>query len=142
VVRADDLDAGFVQEGDAADHLRAEDGVRLITRHSASLRAPGFSRIWSGTPILPMSCRRKPYSSAGSAAEVGIDRARQLEGVALHPLRVLARPGVLRPEGARERGHRLLVRALEQAALRPLDLDEDGGGRGRRARAAPRRSGP
>ena len=42
VVRADDLDAGPVQEGDAADHLRAEQGVRLhqrATRPRSAARA-------------------------------------------------------------------------------------------------------
>ena len=71
-----------------------------------------------------MSCSRKPYSSAGSSASSGSIARVELERVALHPLRVLARAGVLRPERARERRHRLLVRALEQPALRALDLDE------------------
>jgi hypothetical protein len=71
VVRPDDLDAGLVQERDAADHLRPEHGVRLITRHSASLSSTGLSRIWSGTPILPMSWQEEAVLERGSAASSG-----------------------------------------------------------------------
>ena len=48
----------------------------------------------------------------------------ELQCVALHPLRMLASAGVLRPQGARESGDRLLVRTLEQTTLRALDLDQ------------------
>ena len=95
-----------------------------ITRHSAGLSGPGLTRMSSGTPILPMSWSRNPYSSAGSAASAGSTARGELERVALHPLRVLARARVLRLQRRRERGHRLHVGALEQAALCSFDLEE------------------
>src|SRR5919109_978170 len=43
-------------------------GCCLIQIHSSSVSFPGLLRIWSGTPILPMSCRRAPWASRRSAA--------------------------------------------------------------------------
>ena len=100
-----------------------------------------MSRIWSGTPILPMSCRRKPYSSAGIARRApGRSRAASSRRVALNPLRVLARAGVLRPERRSRaprpsRGTRSRAGRAGRARSRRGD-----GGRARRGRAAPRRS--
>src|SRR5262249_3819412 len=50
--------------------------------------------------------------------------AGQLHRIALDALRVLARAGVLRLEGARECTDRLLVGALEKDALPALDLEQ------------------
>ncbi|MBA3475965.1 MAG: hypothetical protein H0T10_04340 [Actinobacteria bacterium] len=71
-----------------------------------------------------MSCSRKPYSSAGSAAKCRVDHGRELEGAALDPLRVLAGTRVLGAERGGERRDRFAVRALEQATLGALDLDQ------------------
>ena len=138
VMGADDLNAGLVQEGDAADHLPR--GVcAFITRHSASFSSTGLSRIWSGTPILPMSWRRNP-PRCGIRGELRVI-ARASRRVPLDALGVLARAGVLRPRRARRCRHRLLAQALSSSPRCALDLDEVTQGRGRRGRAAPRPSG-
>ncbi len=45
-------------------------GCRRISAHSALVSGPGLSRMLSGTPILPMSCRSAPraMSSIRSSA--------------------------------------------------------------------------
>ena len=112
-----------------------------MTRHSGSFSGPGLCRICSGTPILPMSCSRKPYSSEGFAAYAGIEHACELERVALHAVGVLAacrcpssrgRPRARRPC----RGRR--ARAARAARARSR---RGGGGRARRGAAAPPPSG-
>ena len=61
-----------------------------ISRRSASVSGPGFCRIRSGIPILPTSWSMKPYSTLSSSQTSGAATLRQLDGVALHALRVLA----------------------------------------------------
>ena len=124
VMRANDLDAGIVQEGDAADHLRPEEGVRLHHPPLGLVQLDRLEQDLVGHADLADVVEKEAVLERGVGRELGIDCARQLERVALHALRMLPRPRVLRPERARERRHRLLVRALEQPALRPLDLDE------------------
>ena len=53
-----------------------------------------------------------------------VDHGRELEGVALDPLRVLAGTRILGAERGGERRDRFAVRALEQATLGALDLDQ------------------
>ena len=58
------------------------------------------------------------------AGDERIERPRELEGVALHPLRVLARAGVLGLERTCERRDGLAVGTLDQCALTALQLDQ------------------
>src|SRR5207253_5802258 len=53
-----------------------------------------------------------------------VDRLRQLQGVALHPLRVRSRAGILGLERGRESRNGFVVGALDQMALAPLDLEQ------------------
>ena len=65
------------------------------------------------TPILPMSCRRKPYRSSGSAASSGSDCPGQLERELGDAPRVTARLVVAKLERRCQGGDGQLVRFLQ-----------------------------
>ena len=104
-------------------------GCRCITFHSSSSSGPGLWRIRSGIPILPMSCRSAPISTASSSAPRS-RAAGERDGDVGDALGVAAGVVVLRLHRARQRGDRLEVllahlfdepRALE----RGRELGED-----------------
>ena len=140
VVVADDLQALALQQRDAAEHLLAQHRVRLhqapLARRSAGPACGGSSSgiadladVVEQEAVLRCRCRRRARGS---------HLAGELHRVALHALRVLAGAGVLRLERGGERADGLAVGALEQHAAGRVRSRAGGGGRARRASAAPR----
>jgi hypothetical protein len=124
VVRADDLDRVVLEEGDAAEHLRAEHGVRL---HQAPLlvgERPGLAEHFVRDRDLADVVQQEAVLQRGLVGEHGVDRVRQLRRVALHAARVGAGTRVLPLQRARERRDGLGVGRLEQSALPALELDQ------------------
>ena len=124
VMRPDDLDACVLEEVDAADHLRAEHGVRL---HQPPLGLAQRARLQQDLvrhADLADVVQKEAVLQRGIGGELRVEHGRKLDGVALNPLRVLARARVLRAERRRERRDGFTVRALQQSALGSLELDE------------------
>ena len=68
VVAVGDLQ-GRPEEVDRREPSRGRSvGWRRITAHSSSVSGPGFRRMASGTPILPMSCSSAPRRTCTSSA--------------------------------------------------------------------------
>ena len=56
-----------------------------MIRHSSSSSAPGFRRIASGTPILPMSCSSAPRRTCTKSSSPRPRPSRQLQGHLRNP---------------------------------------------------------
>jgi hypothetical protein len=124
VVRADDLEPGALQEGDATEHLLAEHGVRLHQRPLLRAQRSGLLEDVVRDPDLADVVEEEAVFGAGVFHELAPERAGELDGVVLDALRVNGCPAVLGLERRRERGHRLSVALREQQALAALDLEE------------------
>ena len=124
VVGADDAEALALQERHAAEHLLAQERVRPHQPGLAVVQGPRLLEDAVGDPDLADVVEQEAVLGARVVDEVGAHRPRQLERVALHPLRVRARARVLGLERARERRDGLLVGVLEQDALAALDLEQ------------------
>ena len=95
-------------------------GWRCITCHSAPSSLAGLSRIWSGMPILPMSCSGAASSMVSASSRSRPMRVGDEARVARHADQVVAGLLVAELAGAREAQQRLLL-ALAHLARRILD---------------------
>ena len=85
----------------------------------------GFCSTRSGIADLADVVQQEPVLGGRIVCELGVHRARELERVALHALRVRAGARVLRLQGAGERGDGLAVGLLQAATRwRALDLEQ------------------
>jgi hypothetical protein len=113
VMRADDLEPGAAEEGDAAEHLLAENRVRLHLRPLLGSERAGLLEDAVRDPDLPHVVEEEAVLRARIVGEVTAQGARQLERVALDPLRVRTRATVLGFERRGERGDGLPVALRE-----------------------------
>jgi hypothetical protein len=95
-----------------------------ISRSSSSLNGPGFLQHPVGDPDLADVVKQEAVLGAGILRQVGAQRLRERDGVALDALGMSACAGVLRLERARERGDGLFVGLLEQDSLPPFNLEQ------------------
>ena len=124
VVRAHDVHAGPLQQRDAREHLLAEDRVGLHQRALRLGERCGLLQHPVRDADLADVVQQEPVLGRRIVRELGVHRARELERVALHALRVRAGARVLRLQGAGERGDGLPVGLLNERALRALDLQQ------------------
>ncbi len=124
VVAANDAQPVAVEEGDTAEHLLAEDGVRLHEPPLGLAQGTGLLENLVWNPDLAHVVEEESVRGALVRGERRLDALGQGDRVALHPLRVCSRARVLCLERARERRHSLLVRLLDEEPLSPLDLEE------------------
>jgi hypothetical protein len=85
---------------------------------------PGLEENAVGDPDLADIVEQESILGARVVDQHGVDRLRQLERVALHPLRVGSRARVLGLKRGRESSNRLVVGAFDQVALATLDLEQ------------------
>jgi hypothetical protein len=102
----------FFEPVDRRDDLLAELGCVSTISRSSGVSGPGFERIVSGMPILPMSWKSAPSSSRFSDTPFEAELLSDLEREVGDPARVRGRVLVVRLERVRKRLDRLEERAL------------------------------
>jgi hypothetical protein len=121
---ANDEPAFALEERDPADHLLAENRVRLHEALLLRCERPRLEQDAVGDADLAHVVQEEAVAGARVVHDLGARRARELDGVALYAVRVRTRARVLRLERARERHDRLLVGPLEEETLATLDLEQ------------------
>ena len=124
VVPPDHLQPVAVQEVDVDEQLLAEHRVRPHQLLLGDVERAALLQHVIRDADLADVVEQEAVLDARIVEQRRLDRLRQLDRVALDPLRVRRGAEILRLERARERSHRLAVRPLQELPAAALDLEQ------------------